>query len=113
MSETTPTPEQPKAPEPSTATMPPAPSARPAKRDEREGVPWRLIAFSVVLVYAVIFVILNADSVDVSFVFFSTRVSLIVALVLALLIGFLAGYLADNMRDRRRRRERLSTQQKP
>jgi uncharacterized integral membrane protein len=110
MSESTPTSEPPKPAESSTATVPPVPSARPATRDEHEGVPWRLIAFSVVLVYAVIFVILNADSVDVSFVFFSTRVSLIVALVLALLIGFLAGYLVDNMRDRRRRRE--SGQQK-
>lgn len=66
-------------------------------------VPWRLVGLGVLLVYGILFVILNSKEVSVSFVFFTPRVSLIVALVLALLIGFLFGYLFDTMRDRRRR----------
>lgn len=87
-----------------TATDPAEPSrpGRPAPGTRRE-IPWRLVALAVLLVYGILFVILNSKEVSVSFVFFTPRVSLIVALVLALLIGFLAGYLFDTMRDRKRR----------
>lgn len=79
-----------------------APPARPTPATRRE-IPWRLVALAVLLVYGILFVILNSKEVSVSFVFFTPKVSLIVALVLALLIGFLAGYLFDTMRDRKRR----------
>ena len=78
------------------------PAPRPARASRRE-IPWRLVALAALIVYGILFVVLNSDEVSVSFVFFTPRVSLIVALVLALLIGFLAGYLFDAMRDRRRR----------
>lgn len=82
------------------STTPTRPARPPGSRRE---VPWRLVLLAVLLVYGILFVILNSKEVSVSFVFFTPRVSLIVALVLALLIGFLAGYLFDTMRDRRRR----------
>ena len=75
---------------------------RPTPGSRRE-IPWRLVALGALLVYGILFVILNSKEVSVSFVFFTPRVSLIVALVLALLIGFLAGYLFDTVRDRKRR----------
>jgi uncharacterized integral membrane protein len=87
------------------AARPPRPAGREAGRD----IPWRLVALGVLLVYGILFVILNSKEVAVSFVFFTPKVSLIVALVLALLIGFLAGYLFDTMRDRRRRTPAAST----
>lgn len=68
----------------------------------RREIPWRLVGLGVLLVYGILFVVLNSRQVAVSFVFFKPRVSLIVALVLALLIGFLAGYLFDNRRGRQR-----------
>lgn len=76
--------------------------APPPKPSRGRPIPWRLVALGALLVYGILFVILNSKEVPVSFVFFTPRVSLIVALVLALLIGFLAGYLFDTMRDRTR-----------
>jgi uncharacterized integral membrane protein len=87
-------------------TSTPSPGQTPPTRVPGSGkreIPWRLVGLGVLLVYGILFVILNSRTVAVSFVFFKPRVSLIVALVLALLIGFLAGYLFDNMRDRQRR----------
>jgi uncharacterized integral membrane protein len=66
-------------------------------------VPWRLIAFGALALYAVLLVILNANEVKVNFVFFSTRASLVVVLLLAMALGFLAGFLFDTLRERRKR----------
>jgi hypothetical protein len=70
----------------------------PARRD----VPWSLIAFAALAVYAVLIVLLNREDVEISFVFFSTRISKLVLIVLCLGIGFAAGFLFDHWRDRRR-----------
>lgn len=51
-----------------------------------------------------LFIILNSDEVDISFVFFSTKVSLVIALVLAIVLGFAAGYLVHSSRVRRQRK---------
>lgn len=88
---------------PPSAARPPAPQpSRPAGKPRE--FPWRLILLAAVGIYAVLFVILNAHEVRVSFVFFTVRVSLVVALVLALLIGFLGGYLFDTARTRKKRK---------
>jgi hypothetical protein len=70
----------------------------PARRD----VPWSLLAFAALAVYAVLIVLLNREDVEISFVFFSTRISKLVLIVLCLGIGFAAGFLFDHWRDRRR-----------
>ncbi|HZO50554.1 MAG TPA: hypothetical protein VFB26_10445 [Gaiellaceae bacterium] len=70
---------------------------------KREGFPVRLVLLGLLALYLILFVVLNAKSVTVSFVLFSTRVSLIVALVLASVLGFLAGYLGRELRGRRGR----------
>jgi uncharacterized integral membrane protein len=71
----------------------------PAER----GMPWKLIVFAVLAVYAILIVLLNTDQVDVSFVFFSAEISLLVLILLCVGIGFAAGYLFDQLRERRRR----------
>ena len=44
---------------------------------------------------------LNREEVDISFVFFSTRISKLVLILLCLGIGFVLGYLFDGWRRRR------------
>lgn len=66
--------------------------------------PWRLIAFAALAVYAILIVLFNRKQVEVSFVFFSARISLLVLILLCVGIGFAAGYLFDQLRDRRKQR---------
>lgn len=66
--------------------------------------PWKLIVFGVVAVYAILIVLFNRKEVEVSFVFFSAQISLLVLILLCVGLGFAAGYLFDQIRDRRRRR---------
>jgi uncharacterized integral membrane protein len=67
-----------------------------------KGTPWRLVAFGVLAVYAILIVLVNREQVEVSFVFFSARISLLVLILLCVGIGFAAGYLFDQIRSRRR-----------
>ncbi len=66
--------------------------------------PWRLILFGVLAVYAILIVLFNREQVEVSFVFFSARISLLVLILLCVGIGFAIGYLFEQVRDRRKRR---------
>ena len=66
--------------------------------------PWKLIVFGVLAVYAILIVLFNRKQVEVSFVFFSAEISLLVLILLCVGIGFAAGFLFDQLRDRRRRR---------
>jgi hypothetical protein len=72
----------------------------PAK-PERD-IPWKLILFGALAVYAILIVLFNREQVDVSFVFFSARISLLVLILLCVGIGFAAGYLLDGIRARRK-----------
>ena len=67
-----------------------------------KGSTWKLVVFGVLAVYAVLIVLLNRDEVEVSFVFFSARISLLVLIILCVGLGFAAGYLFDQLRGRRR-----------
>ena len=77
--------------------QPPAPS--PAEQQE---TPWKLIVFGVLAVYAVLIILFNRKQVEVSFVFFSAEISLLVLILLCVGIGFATGYLFDQLRSRRR-----------
>jgi uncharacterized membrane protein len=70
----------------------------PAKRD----IPWMLVGFAVLTIYALLIVLLNREEVDISFVFFSTRISKLVLILLCLGLGFAAGLMFDRWRARRR-----------
>jgi len=66
--------------------------------------PWKLIVFGILAVYAILIILFNRDEVEVSFVFFSARISLLVLILLCVGLGFAAGFLFDQLRDRRKRR---------
>jgi uncharacterized integral membrane protein len=80
-------------------------ASRSTPSRKKEGTPWILILFGVLAVYAVLLVILNSEQVEVSFVFFTAKISLLVLILLCLGIGFAAGFLVDRMRARRKARE--------
>ena len=64
--------------------------------------PWKLIVFGVLAVYALLIIFFNRKQVEVSFVFFSAEISLLVLILLCVGLGFAAGYLFDELRSRRR-----------
>lgn len=74
---------------------------KPPAAPQRE-TPWTLIVFAVLAVYAVLIVLMNRDEVEISFVFFTTRISKLVLILLCIGIGFAGGYLFDRLRARRR-----------
>lgn len=82
-------------------------ASRSTRPPEKRDTPWMLILFAALAVYAVLLVVLNADEVEVSFVFFTARISLLVLILLCLGIGFAAGFLGDRIRARRKARESL------
>ena len=79
-------------------------SSQGAPPATEKDTPWKLIAFAVIAVYAILIVLFNRDQVQVSFVFFSTDISLLVLILLCVGIGFTAGYLFEQLRDRRKQR---------
>jgi uncharacterized integral membrane protein len=70
-----------------------SPPAR-AKRD----IPWTLVGFAVLAIYALLIVLANREEVDISFVFFSAKISKLVLILLCLGLGFAAGFLFDRWR---------------
>jgi uncharacterized integral membrane protein len=79
-------------------------SSQGAPPAPEKDTPWKLIAFAVIAAYAILIVLFNRKDVEVSFVFFSAEISLLVLILLCVGIGFAAGYLFDQIRDRRKRR---------
>jgi uncharacterized integral membrane protein len=82
---------------------------KPVPQEDEQRIPVRLILLGLLGLYVLLFIILNSGSVSVSFVFFSTDISLIVGLVLAIVLGFAGGYLANELRDRRKRSKKAQT----
>ena len=85
-------------------------SSQGAPPAPEKDTPWKLIAFAIIAVYAILIVLFNRDQVEVSFVFFSTDISLLVLILLCVGIGFAAGYLFDQLRARRRGRTSVSAE---
>jgi uncharacterized integral membrane protein len=79
-------------------------SSQGAPPAPEKDTPWKVIAFAVIAVYAILIVLFNTEDVEVSFVFFSAQISLLVLILLCVGIGFAAGYLFDQLRGRRKRR---------
>lgn len=63
-----------------------------------------LIGLTLLVVYAIAFVLQNRMQVSLDFVFATARVSLIWLILLSLLIGILAGLLLSQLYRRRHRR---------
>ncbi|HEU5372178.1 MAG TPA: LapA family protein [Gaiellaceae bacterium] len=73
-----------------------------AKRDRP---PWlQLAAIGLVAVYAILFIVLNTHRAKVSFVFASTKISVIWVILLSLAVGFVLGVLGSRLNRRRKRR---------
>jgi uncharacterized integral membrane protein len=63
----------------------------------------RLIGIGIVVLYVLLFVVLNTRQIEVSFVFASTRVSLIWVILLALGAGLVLGVLVSQLHRYRMR----------
>jgi uncharacterized integral membrane protein len=85
------------------STRSPTPTPGPQRVPEKD-TPWKLIAFGALAVYAILIVLFNRKQVEVSFVFFTAEISLLVLILLCVGIGFAAGYLFDQIRERRKSR---------
>jgi uncharacterized integral membrane protein len=90
--------------------QPPRPSgsesAPPARRDD-DGIPWKLVIWGIVALYAVIFLLVNSKRSDVNFVFFTVRTRLIWLILLSMALGFALGQVGPRWwRGRRERRRR-------
>jgi putative membrane protein len=72
---------------------------------EKRPIPWHVWIIAAIVVYVILFVVLNSKSVKVSFVFFSTKTSVWIALLLAAALGFVAGLLTWRRRERRTKRD--------
>lgn len=83
-------------------TDPSPTSKQPTATSPKGDTPWSLIAIACLAVYALLIVLFNREEVQISFVFFSARISKLVLILLCLGIGFAAGFLFDRWRDRRR-----------
>jgi uncharacterized integral membrane protein len=57
----------------------------------------------VLAVYVLLIIFLNREQVDVSFVFFSAKISKLVLILLCVGIGFAGGYLFEQLRGRKQR----------
>jgi uncharacterized integral membrane protein len=66
---------------------------KPTGTDEKVVTPRRVVVALIVL-YLLLFVILNTRRVHVSFVVFSVQTHLLTALILVAALGFLAGFFA-------------------
>ncbi|MSO57427.1 MAG: LapA family protein [Thermoleophilia bacterium] len=94
----------------------PAPSSRPAERrpigrvneqpdeqpDERAPLPWRGAVVIVAIIYAVAFVFLNDDRVEVNFVVARAETPLVFLIVLSMALGALIAFVLSASLHRRR-----------
>jgi len=72
---------------------------------KRERPPWiQLTAIGLIGLYALLFIILNTHRAKVSFVFGTTRVSVIWVILLSLAVGVVLGALGSRLNRRRKRR---------
>lgn len=72
---------------------------------KRERTPWvQLAAIGLVALYTILFIVLNTHRAKVSFVFASTKISVIWVILLSLAVGFVLGVLGARLNRRRKRR---------
>ena len=75
------------------------PPGDPASKDG--GIPWKIVLWVALAVYAVLFLLMNSEKQEVSFVFFSVNTRLIWLILLSMLLGAgLARFLPQWWRSR-------------
>ncbi len=83
-------------------------SSLPEKRpDDPAPIPWRAIVIAALVVYAVVFLLLNTDQVSVSFVFFTAKTSLLFLILLSMGLGAAIAVFGPAFWRRRERLRRL------
>jgi hypothetical protein len=65
------------------------------------GVPWKVVLWVALAAYAVVFLLVNSEKQDVSFVFFSVRTRLIWLILLSMALGALLARLVPHWWRRR------------
>ena len=75
-------------------------STTPPRKDR--GIPWKLVIWGAIAVYAAVFLLMNAERQDVSFVFFTVRTRLIWSILLSMALGAALAFAAPQWRARRR-----------
>jgi uncharacterized integral membrane protein len=65
-----------------------------ARADGIGGVSYRTLVSALLLLLVVLFIVMNRDETDISFVLFDAQTALWVALTVAAGLGFIAGFLA-------------------
>jgi len=80
------------------------PPGDPPPRDG--GIPWKVVLWVAVAAYAVVFLLVNSEKQDVSFVFFSVRTRLIWLILLSMALGALLARFVPHWWRRRREGER-------
>lgn len=83
------------------------PEKRPA---EGAPMPWRAILVAALVVYAVVFLLLNTDEVSVSFVFFTATTSLLFLILLSMGLGAAIALFGPAFWRRRQRLRTLDDQ---
>lgn len=71
---------------------------------ERPDVPWKLIVLAAVAIYAVVFLLANAETQEVNFVFFTVRTRLVWLILLSMALGAVLALVLPGMLQRRRGR---------
>ena len=61
------------------------PHGDPASKDG--GIPWKIVLWVVLALYAVLFLLMNSEKQEVSFVFFTVNTRLIWLILLSMLLG--------------------------
>ncbi|GEM_PF-1477640 len=67
-------------------------SSSPQTRNE-QGIPWKLVVWGAIALYAVVFLLVNSKRSDVNFVFFTVRTRLIWLILLSMGLGFVLGWV--------------------
>jgi uncharacterized integral membrane protein len=73
---------------------------RPTSPDRKSQA--RRVLVVAVVIYVILFVVLNTHRVKISFVFFTVHTMTLIALAVVAGLSFVAGYLAHGRRSRRR-----------
>lgn len=68
-----------------------------------QGVPWKVVLLAVLAVYAVVFLLVNSETQDVNFVFFTVRTRLIWLILLSMALGAALAVVAPRYWRSRRR----------
>ncbi len=84
-------------------TPEPSESTPPAGREE--GIPWKLVLWGAIALYAAIFLLANSRRSDVNFVFFTVRTRLIWLILLSMALGAVLGWVGPRWWRGRRERK--------